>query len=58
MKTKAYDVHTQKAVEIFKVPAEQVTSEQRRFAKTQNYFEMYRSPTPMRFSFPHLKDVK
>lgn len=38
---KTGDLHTQKAMELFGVPADQVTPEQRRFAKMANHSAVY-----------------
>lgn len=46
--TDPLDLHTKKAMELFQVGQGQVTPEQRRFAKQQNYVERYRGgPRPL-----------
>jgi DNA polymerase I-like protein with 3'-5' exonuclease and polymerase domains len=41
MSAACQDVHLVKASEMFSVPADQVTREQRRAAKIENFYKMY-----------------
>lgn len=49
MNIKDYDIHTKKAAEMFTVPVTQVTPEQRKLGKMQNFLELYSRPLPLRF---------
>lgn len=47
MSDQPVDRHTQKAAEIFKVPPEQVTPEQRQYAKCVNMASDYLAPADL-----------
>lgn len=41
------DLHRKKAAEIFGIPESEVTPEQRRYAKTVNYMNLYNDPNSL-----------